>query len=292
MPKKPLTLSVITVTKNRSALLSLCLTSLIGQCRNGDEIIIVDASSDDTPNLVARLAKQLPIKYIRYLKPGYPAFYNKAARVAKGDILVFYDDDCVASPNFLDSIRQAHTKHPGCVLQGLTHSIPRGNLYVDIMGDHYKNWLAAMTIKGNEMKSFDSKNASMPRSLFWQHHGFSPAMHRGSEDIELGMRMRRDGIRVLLIRSIVAYHHERTTLISFLAQHQRFAQSEGYLDHVLLPSERLGVIPHKKLILHIQSFVRREISLVCNGRLCDALLLPFIYTLLAMIRLSGYARHR
>lgn len=286
------TLSIITVTKNRSQLLTLCLNSLIGQCKKGDEIIIIDASSDDTPNVVARLSTKLPLKYIRYLKPGYPAFYNKAAKAAKGDILVFYDDDCVAAPNFLTSIREGHRKHPGCILQGITYSIPRGNLYVDIMGDHYKNWLAAMIIKGNDMKSFDSKNASMPRALFWQYNGLSPAMYRGSEDIELGIRMRRGGVRILLDRSIVAYHHERTTLKSFLVQHQRFAQSEGYLDHILLPSERLGVIPQKKLLLHIRSFFRRELSLMSNGKLYDACILPIIYILLAIIRISGYARHR
>lgn len=292
MPKRTPTLSVITVTKNRSKLLSLCLTSLIGQCKKGDEIIIVDASTDDTPSVVARLSKRLPIRYIRYLKSGYPAFYNKAARAAKGDILVFYDDDCVAAPNFLASIRRAHSKHPGCILQGFTHSIPRGNLYVDIMGDHYRNWLAAMTVKGNEMKSFDSKNASMPRFLFWQYGGLSPAMYRGSEDIELGMRMRRGGVHILLDRSIVAYHHERTTLSCFLTQHKRFAQSEGYLDHVLLPSERLGVIPQKKLLLHIRSFVRRELSFIYAGNLRNALLLPLVYALLALTRISGYATHR
>lgn len=288
----PHTLSIITVTKNRSALLKKCLTSLTGQCKKGDEIIVVDASTDDTPQVVATLAKKLPIRYIRYLKTGYPAFYNEAARKARGDILVFFDDDCVASPSFLTRVRAAHRRYPNSVIQGLTHSIPRGNLYVDIMGDHYKNWLAMMTITGNEMKSFDSKNASLPRELFWKHKGLSPRMHRGSEDIELGLRLRRHGIHIYLDRSVIAYHHERTTLSGFIAQHRRFAASEGYLDRVVPKADRLGVVPTKKLLLHIRSFFRRELLFIRTNEWGNALLLPFLYAALALIRVSGYAWHR
>ena len=292
MAKKAPTLSIITVTKNRAPLLKKALASLVGQCKKGDEIIVVDASTDDTPAVVASFKKRLPLRYIRYFTPGYPAFYNKAAKVARGDILVFFDDDCVASPSFLSRIRLAHQKHPGSVIQGLTYSIPKGNLYVDIMGDHYQNWLAMMTVSGNRMKSFDSKNASLPRSLFWQHRGLSSQMHRGSEDIELGMRLRRAGVPIYLDRSIVASHHERTTFRSFIAQHQRFAASEGYLDKVLPPSDRLGVVPTKKLFLHLHSFLKRERTLIATRQWGRALFVPFLYGMLAIIRVWGYATNR
>jgi glycosyltransferase involved in cell wall biosynthesis len=292
MTKKVPTLSVITVTKNRAPLLTKALASLVGQCKKGDEIIIVDASTDDTPTVVASFKKRLPLRYIRYLTPGYPAFYNKAAQVARGDILVFFDDDCVASRTFLARIRRAHQKNPNCVIQGMTYSIPKGNLYVDIMGDHYRNWLAMMTVSGNRMKSFDSKNASLPRKLFWQHNGLSSEMYRGSEDIELGIRLRRQGIPILFDRTIVASHHERTTLASFIAQHKRFAESEGYLDKVVPRRDRLGVIPTKKLILHLRSFVKRERALIVGGRWRQALFLPCLYGMLAIIRMWGYATNR
>lgn len=289
--KQP-TLSVITVTKNRSALLSLCLTSLMNQCRKGDEIIIVDASTDETPRMVATFKKELPIKYIRYLKSGYPAFYNKGAKHAKGDILVFFDDDCIAAPNFLSRIRIAHIRKPNAIIQGMTHSIPKGNIYVDMMGDHYKNWLSAMTLYGNTMKSFDSKNASIPRALFWKHLGLSPTMTKGSEDIEFGLRLRRAGIRIYFDRSIVASHHERTTWTECIRQHKRFAASEGHLDRILPTSERLGVIPLKKLLLHVRSFFHREALYIHTRQWKNAVLLPVLYMTLACIRIWGYATHR
>lgn len=285
-------LSVIIVTKNRPYLLAQALASLVGQCKTRDEIIIVDASAHDTFAVVPRFRPFLPIKHIRYYTPGYPLFYNKGASAATGDILVFYDDDCIASPTFLQAIRTSHRRHPNAVVQGYTRSIPRGNLYVDIMSDHYDNWLETMTVSRHTLKSFDSKNASIPRLLFRQHGGLSRAMIKGSEDIELGLRLRRRGIPIYLDDSVIAYHHERTTLAEFLSQHYRFAQSEGSLDKILPKRERLGVIPRKKLFLHLKSFTIREREYLRNGNIRNACTLPLLYIALACIRIWGYATNR
>jgi len=292
MKQPRLTLSVITVTKNRAPLLTQALASLIGQCKPGDEIIVVDASTDDTPAVVKTFSKRLPIRYVRFLKSGYPVFYNEGAKRATGDILVFFDDDCIASATYLARIRRAHAKHPNAVIQGYSHSIPRGNLYADIMGDHYKNWLISMHIGRNKLKVFDSKNASIPRLLFWKYGGLSRSMHLGSEDIELGLRLRRHGIHIYFDSSVVVSHRERTTRKEFLDQHRRFAASEGHLDHVLPKSERLGVIPQKKLLLHIRSFIARERHFLKHGKIKDAVFLLFLYIALAWIRIWGYATNR
>lgn len=286
------TLSVILVTKNRSRLLKRALASLVGQCRKGDEIIVVDASDDDTPHVVTSFKNALPIRYVRFLSPGYPLFYNEGARVARNEILVFYDDDCVASKTYLQRIRQAHMRHNDAIIQGMTHSIPKGNLYVDIMADHYRNWLLAMTIEGNKLRTYDSKNASMRRRTFWKYGGLSPTMLKGSEDIEFGIRLRKFGVPIYLDRSIVASHHERTTLTAFLKQHVRFAQSEGSLDARLSKTDRLGIIPSKKLRLHLTSFLKREIRYIRQGRILTAFFVFVLYITLACIRVWGYATNR
>lgn len=285
-------LSIITVTKNRAPLLTQALTSLLGQCKRGDEIIIVDASTDNTPGVVAMFSKKLPITYVQFLKSGYPMFYNEGAKRAKGDILVFFDDDCIATPTYLERIRNAHKNHPNAIIQGYSHSMPRGNLYVDIMGDHYRNWLISMRIGKNELKVCDSKNASIPRMLFWKYGGLSRSMSLGSEDMELGLRLRRHGIKIYLDRSIVVYHRERITHKDFLDQHRRFAASEGYLDRILPKSERFGVIPKKKLALHIQSFLRREWRYLSLGKIPKAVFVLYLYARLAWIRIWGYATNR
>jgi glycosyltransferase involved in cell wall biosynthesis len=287
-----LSLSIIIATKNRSSLLAKNLSSLHGQCRGGDEVIVIDASDDDTPSVVTSFESSLPIRYVRFTKPGFPLFFNEGANVAQNPVLVFFSDDCTASPTFLERIRNAQQRRTHAVIQGLTHSRPKGNLYADIMADHYKNWLTMMSLPHGELKSFDCKNVSMPRSLFWKHHGFRRRMSQGSEDVEFGMRLRRSGIHIYLDRSIVAYHRERTNFGELLSQHRRFAESEGYLDRILPKEERLGIIPPQKLLLHLVSFLRREYLYLRRGSWQKAALLPFVYAALAWIRVTGYATNR
>ncbi len=286
-------LSIITLTKNRAVFLKKNLASLVGQTNPGDEIILIDnASTDETGLVIASFESLLPIRSYRTTVAGYPRLYNLAVRKARGQIIVFLDDDCIANPAFMAAIRRAHQKHPNALIQGITHSIPHDNLYVDIMGDHYKNWLEAMKIGPSKLKTFDNKNASLPRKLFHKYHGFNPVMTRGSEDIELGLRLKRQGVPIYFDSSIIAFHHERTTFAGCIAQHRRFAASEGYLDRILDPSERLGAIPTKKLLLHIQSAWKRELSYIYRLQWKEALLLPLVYITLAWIRLWGYTTNR
>ncbi|MBI3385651.1 glycosyltransferase [Candidatus Gottesmanbacteria bacterium] len=291
--KKELTISVIVVTKNRMALLSQCLSSLVGQLKRRDEIVIIDnGSTDATPDIIASYRTRLPIRSFRLMRGSYPELYNAGISHAQRDIVVFLDDDCQAGTAFLRHIRSAHIFHPNTVIQGITYSIPKGNMYAEIMGDHYKNWLRTMRISGNMMRAFDNKNASMPRALFHAFGGFYPKMSRGSEDIELGLRLTRHAVPILLDRTVIAYHHERTTLEGFLAQHRRIAASEGYLDRIVPQGERLGIIPLQKLLLHTKSFLQREVYYVSRGEVKNAGMLPLLYLALAWIRITGYATNR
>ena len=76
----------------------------------------------------------------------YPQLYNSGIRHAKNDIVVFFDDDCIAAPHFLERIRNAHIHYPDSVIQGMTESIPKGNIYAEVMGDHYRAFLEANKI--------------------------------------------------------------------------------------------------------------------------------------------------
>ncbi len=291
--KKTPTVSIITVTKNRADLLDRNLRSLLGQLGGPDEIIVVDnGSTDTTGRTIASYRKKLPIKAVEHPHGSFPELYNAGVSHAVGDIVAFLDDDCAAGRGFVDRIRRAHRECPNAVIQGKTESVPKGNIFAEIMGDHYRNWLQTMQTHGNRMRTFDNKNASLPRTLFLRFGGFSQAMSRGSEDIELGLRLTKAGVPIFFDPTILAYHFERTTFSGFLAQHRRIAASEGYLDRTLDPTQRLGLIARKKLFLHLKSFLVRELRYVRHGDFDKALLLPFLYGALAWIRINGYARGR
>ncbi len=283
------TLSVITLTKNRAGLLSLNLTSLEGQLTPRDEIIVIDNGSSDTTQAVIRTFKnKLPIRAYRMTRGKYPHLYNAGIRHATKDIIVFLDDDCIASPTFVARIRKAHASHPTVAIQGMTHSIPKGNIYAEIMGDHYRHFIATNTIQGSSLRILDNKNASIPRKLIVSVDGFCEELDCGSEDIEFGIRLRSQGVEIRFDPSIIAYHHERTTYKEFVAQHLRFARCEGHLDRLLPAGERMGLVRMDKLMRQLHSAYIRECSYIQTGKLKEAVMLPFLYVVMACIRIYGY----
>jgi glycosyltransferase involved in cell wall biosynthesis len=97
----PPRLSVVLPTHNRSGLLRRAIASLLAQTFDDFEILVVDdASTDATPEVVAELAGADPrVRYLR-LDPnvGVGAARNRGLELARGELVALQDDDDVALP--------------------------------------------------------------------------------------------------------------------------------------------------------------------------------------------------
>lgn len=106
-------LSVIIPTRNRAELLRTTLNSLHSQTLsvNKYEIIVVDnGSSDHTKEVISSCSISLKkIRYVFEAEPGLHSGRHRGLKEAKGDILVFADDDIEALPSWLTSIIDAFT---------------------------------------------------------------------------------------------------------------------------------------------------------------------------------------
>ena len=101
--------SILVVTYNNLALTRLCLASL--QRAAGAlpfELIVVDnASSDGTPAWLdeAAAGALLPLTVVKNAhNAGFAAANNQAAARARGDVLVFLNNDCVVVPGWLETL--------------------------------------------------------------------------------------------------------------------------------------------------------------------------------------------
>ena len=106
-------ISVIIPTFNRRKLLLQSVKSVLNQSLDPSEyeIIIVDNhSTDGTRNAVAKIMDDLDgnrIKYVFEANPGLVNSRHAGAREAASDILVFTDDDIIASQGWLRAIQNA-----------------------------------------------------------------------------------------------------------------------------------------------------------------------------------------
>lgn len=118
-----MTSSVIIPTRNRTEDLSRTLPTLLEQTQLPDEIIIVDQSPDDsTKKVVQRFENEVITagratpKFIYLYDPslgGAGAARNVAIDHARGDILVFLDDDVLLEPDFLQELIAVYKEDSG-----------------------------------------------------------------------------------------------------------------------------------------------------------------------------------
>lgn len=291
--KTTLKLSIVTLTKNRAPLLRQHLHSLLDQTKRGDEIIIIDnRSTDDTARVIESFRRRLPIRSFVSEANGFPKLYNLAIRKARNPIIVFFDDDCIASPNFLAGHRNAHRDRHIHVVQGQSYSKPSGNIYAEMMGDHYQNWFRVYMTSNGQLRTFDNKNVSLPHALLTKYGAYTPSLSRGGEDIELGLRLHALGIPIVFDPHIIAYHYERSTFQGFVQQHLRFARSDAMLARQMHQETTLTMFVGYKIFLHTKSALRRELRYLQSGNIRDALYLPFLYLTLFFLRIWGYATAR
>lgn len=97
-------ISVIFATYNGELVLSKTLQafSLLEIPREGVEFIVIDnASTDDTKNILSKFSDKLQLKIYYEAKKGKSHAINKGLEHAKGDLIVFTDDDVIPDKNWL-----------------------------------------------------------------------------------------------------------------------------------------------------------------------------------------------
>jgi glycosyltransferase involved in cell wall biosynthesis len=112
--------TVIFATRDRSGLLAQTLAQLERQTGDaGWELIVVDnGSSDDTPRVLADAAGRLPLRVLHEPSPGKNRALNQALAVARGDLLIFTDDDVIAEPDWISQMVGAARRWPEAAIFG------------------------------------------------------------------------------------------------------------------------------------------------------------------------------
>jgi glycosyltransferase involved in cell wall biosynthesis len=100
--------SIIVCTYNRAWLLGKCLESILADSStSARELIVVDnASTDATAAVVAEVSRdaRIPIRPVREDRLGQSHARNAAVAAARGELLLFTDDDVVVDDGWADAL--------------------------------------------------------------------------------------------------------------------------------------------------------------------------------------------
>ncbi|MCU0549667.1 MAG: glycosyltransferase family 2 protein [Leptolyngbya sp. Prado105] len=114
-----LLISAIICTHNRDRYLGLAIDSLLAQDFENFEIIVVDnASTDSTRQVVEARLEDQRLRYIHEPKIGLSVARNTGASIAYGEILAYLDDDAIASPHWLTTLYNAYRSNTKLAIAG------------------------------------------------------------------------------------------------------------------------------------------------------------------------------
>lgn len=225
-------ISVIVPTYNRANQLGACLDCLLNQSldKNKYEIIIVnDGSNDATLKVIEAYQNNNPGIFIYVEQPnrGAAAARNRGAKIAKGDILYFLDDDCLVRNNVLSNIINEFKTFGEKVCMGGFNVGGKQN----IIG-HTVNLLCCSQSKNYKyrynVEYLSSSSLCVKRSSFLEEGGFDENIGMG-EDTEWSYRMRLEGYKILKTPKIIACHqHSRNTLRKMMMQTFEWGSKTDY----------------------------------------------------------------
>ena len=115
-------------SRNRSHTLERVLLSLIDQrhpVERFEVVLVDDGSEDDTASMVERLRPQLPypLTYLWQPHSALATARNTGIRAARGEVMLYIDDDVLAHPDLVAEHWKVHQSHPKCVCNGWVNHI-------------------------------------------------------------------------------------------------------------------------------------------------------------------------
>lgn len=251
--------SIVIPTYNRPERLRKCLDAIteLDYPRNYFEVVVVDDGSPTPMEMVVdTFRNQLNLNLIRQVNSGPAKARNVGAMEAKGQFLVFTDDDCMPLPNWLSALNNRFRKMPEYLIGGRTLNALPDNIYStasQMLIDYLYHYYNA---EAGQSNFFASNNFAMSAEQFRETGGFDTNFPLAAgEDREFCDRWLAQGYKMFFAPEVQIYHAHHLTLAQFWRQHFNYGQGAFCFHRVRAArnQDRIKVEPvsfYSKLLAH------------------------------------------
>jgi GT2 family glycosyltransferase len=234
-PSATLELSVVIPTLGRPGLLRRVLDRLDDQSAPATafEVLVVadanEAALQDLDRIVR--GREYGARRLQADRPGASAARNTGWRAAEAAVVLFLDDDILPEPGLIAGHCEWHRRHPG-VEVGVLGDVRWAD---ELRVTPFMRWLERgiqfdyLRIEGTDAgwSRFYTANVSVKRELVELVGGFEEEeLPFGYEDLDLALRMRHHGLRLLYNRAASAEHLHPMDLDFWKRRVARIALSE------------------------------------------------------------------
>jgi glycosyltransferase involved in cell wall biosynthesis len=212
--------SIIVPTYNEEADIRGTLDALVALTRQAKEIIVVDDSSDRTPEIVREYADKGVMLIRPEVRRGRCEARNIGVRASTGDVLLILNADVRLPSNFLEAIAPLYSKGYDSV--AVMNTIANQEKVYARLLEARRHWRIARNIYRNWAKAYNgvfwTEAFSVRREVALKTHlfpsGYAVPLEAG-EDARFAEDLRRVGCRGYFAEDIIVPHIAPDTMREF-----------------------------------------------------------------------------
>lgn len=233
--------SIIICTRNRAPMLEATLNAFRGMNVPSDwrvEMIVVDNGSTDHTAEVVKSASHpvIEIRYVYESRPGKSRAQNSAMAGARGEALLFTDDDVEPAANWVERMAGPLLARTCEAVAG--RILLAGDLQRPWFTPMHKVWLAVAAELENDAPELVGASMGIHRSVFETIDDFDEELGPGAtgfgEETLLWMQMKEAGMRIDPVNDTFVIHHPDSSRLlrsSWLETAGRRGRTLAYVLH-------------------------------------------------------------
>ena len=229
-------ISVLVPSHRRADSLRSLLAALAQQTypiERFEVVVVLDGPDPDSERLLAAHGTPLDLRWFVIPHHGETAARNRALQEARAELVLCLDDDIVPVPGLIAEHVRAHEEQPGGVVMGALAIAPDSpERFLGEIADFTVVVQQRCAVPGYEPSNIDflEGNFSIARADLlavgaWDEHFVD---YGSLDDLELGCRFLKHGLRFRYLPSAMAYHKYVKDLASLLIHSRLIGRAQVY----------------------------------------------------------------
>ncbi|HVN27090.1 MAG TPA: glycosyltransferase [Candidatus Binataceae bacterium] len=222
-------ISIVIPSSGRPGLIERAIEAIAVRIRDLEsvEVVVVDDTPDGSiSQRVSCERRDVKLRVVRGPGRGPGGARNIGAKAARGDLLVFIDDDCVPVASWLEAYRRKYLEEPDALLFGpISDGLPDNlwsHAYHTILDylciTHLSESIEESSMITSRSPFAPGANFAIGRIPFLSALGFDSSLRRVSEDRAFSAKWLQMGRRIRGVPAAGVTHYHPLTFRQFLRQ--------------------------------------------------------------------------